>query len=316
MKKKNSNIDQVFWLADAPLFIDSLQVKRFYDAVVRPDHEKGTTTLEITNEKESNLSANLELGAEIGPSKIFGSLISTFPFLDFKVTGKASGGFIRRKNKKQSHKVELHPISTPERQLIHLTFHYLINHKNRIDFVNDMSKEKWRKQQNIDEVPRKLVFLDLPSIEEAEKQKLQPTKIIPMAVEYDDGSVDLLYKSHAKKVGKDLPKYPFKAESIEKLSEDRNNYWKWFDENFDSNIQMEIVEESATKSKRKISWINFRISIDSSGDTLHLHFRPDGKYYTGDFAYNLIQRGYKNGLRIIGKLKSGPSLNVLAIYEK
>jgi hypothetical protein len=33
-------------------------------------------------------------------------------------------------------------------------------------------------------------------------------------------------------------------------------------------------------------------------------------------AYNLIRRGERYELRIVGSLKSKPALNVLAIYEK
>ena len=40
-----------------------------------------------------------------------------------------------------------------------------------------------------------------------------------------------------------------------------------------------------------------------------------GDYDTGVFAYNLVRRGERYGLRIVGSLKSQPSLNVLAIYE-
>ena len=41
-----------------------------------------------------------------------------------------------------------------------------------------------------------------------------------------------------------------------------------------------------------------------------------GEFDTGVFAYNLIKRGWRRGLRIVGSLKSKPALNVLAIYEK
>jgi hypothetical protein len=37
---------------------------------------------------------------------------------------------------------------------------------------------------------------------------------------------------------------------------------------------------------------------------------------TGVFAYNVIRRGERYGLRIIGSLKSKPALNVLAAFEK
>lgn len=49
---------------------------------------------------------------------------------------------------------------------------------------------------------------------------------------------------------------------------------------------------------------------------LHLHVVAHGDYDTGVFAYNLIRRGERYGLRIVGSLKSQPALNVLAIYEK
>lgn len=41
-----------------------------------------------------------------------------------------------------------------------------------------------------------------------------------------------------------------------------------------------------------------------------------GEFDTGVFAYDLVMRGWKNGLRIVGSLRSKPGLNVLAIYTK
>ena len=54
----------------------------------------------------------------------------------------------------------------------------------------------------------------------------------------------------------------------------------------------------------------------NSGETLHLHAVARGEYDTGIFAYNLISRGLRFGLRIVGSLKSQLALNALAIYEK
>ena len=48
----------------------------------------------------------------------------------------------------------------------------------------------------------------------------------------------------------------------------------------------------------------------------HLHVDAHGDYDTGVFAYNLIRRGWRFGLMIVGSLKSQLALNVLAIYEK
>ena len=78
---------------------------------------------------------------------------------------------------------------------------------------------------------------------------------------------------------------------------------------------MSIVEEASTKNGR-IRWIDYRVMLTNEGDTVHLHVCPGGHYDTGVLAYNLIKRGNKHGLRIVGALKAEPDINVMAIYEK
>jgi len=78
---------------------------------------------------------------------------------------------------------------------------------------------------------------------------------------------------------------------------------------------MIAVEEAASRNG-KIEWINYRIPISKSGDTLHLNISPKGHQNTGTFAYDFIKRGFKHGLRLIRTLRSEPSMNVMAIYEK
>ena len=51
--------------------------------------------------------------------------------------------------------------------------------------------------------------------------------------------------------------------------------------------------------------------VFTTGEVLHLHVVAHGDYDT-----NLIRRGERYGLRIVGSLKSQPALSVLAIYEK
>jgi hypothetical protein len=41
-----------------------------------------------------------------------------------------------------------------------------------------------------------------------------------------------------------------------------------------------------------------------------------GDYDTGVFAYNFVKRGFSHGLRLVGTLKAGTDVNVLAIFEK
>jgi hypothetical protein len=77
---------------------------------------------------------------------------------------------------------------------------------------------------------------------------------------------------------------------------------------------VEVVEEVIGDGGRP-RWIDYRTTL-SGGEPLHLHVIARGDYDTGIFAYNIIRRGERYGLRIVGSLKSQPALNVLAIYDK
>jgi hypothetical protein len=79
---------------------------------------------------------------------------------------------------------------------------------------------------------------------------------------------------------------------------------------------LKAVEGAVTDGNR-IASIDFRVPLAAAGPPfLHLHFAARGNYETGSFGYNLINRGYKHGLRLVGTLKSEPDLNVLAVYER
>ncbi len=155
------------WLADAPLFIDSDQIHSFYDAVVRPEAEGGTTTLEITDEQAGQIFG--ELGAEVtfSPGRIVEILKAAIPGLkaDVKVSGKAQAE--RGSRHQQTATIELHPITTPQRQLVALTLYYFANYPHRFFFVDRPSKPEWRHPATISSVPRQLVYLDLPGQQEA-----------------------------------------------------------------------------------------------------------------------------------------------------
>jgi hypothetical protein len=62
--------------------------------------------------------------------------------------------------------------------------------------------------------------------------------------------------------------------------------------------------------------VDFRVPIGEIPNTMHLHIEVAGKYNTGTFGYRLIRRGEGHGLRIVGSLRDGPDVNVLALYEK
>ena len=51
-------------------------------------------------------------------------------------------------------------------------------------------------------------------------------------------------------------------------------------------------------------------------EMMHLHLVARRGYFTGELAYMAVRRAMGHGLRVIGTLKDGPDINVLALYEK
>jgi hypothetical protein len=297
----------LFWLADAPLFIDSGQVELFYDAVVRPETKEGPTTLQVTEKTARNLSGKIKGGGEVSPSAAMELLMRVFPFLKFKLQGEAERAVSTTTGTDQSRTIQLFPISNPSRQLVQLAIHYLLNLAERLFWVDDLSQPEWRDPQEILRSPRALAFLDLPP----------GTKFIPTAAEFANGKIVPLFVSLTKKCGERPPPYPEPEDyrDTNELHNKRKAYWAWFNETFNGSQAMRVVEDAASTNGR-IHWIDYRLPLTAEADSLHLHLCPSGKYDTGAFAYNFIKRGFKHGMRLVGTLKSEPDMNVLAIYEK
>lgn len=212
--------------------------------------------------------------------------------------------------------IVVQPEVSPQRLLVLLTFHYLINHSERIYFVSTPSVRGWREAEIISKVPRALVFLSLPSLDEAKTLKLPATKLIPMAAEFTNGKIETLYDKLANEEGEKPPIYKNSEESPEKLTGGRREYWQWFNKAFDPAQAVRVIEKAVGDNGARIRWVDYRLPVTEDGETLHLHISPAGNYDTGTFAYSLIKRAYKHGLRLVGMLKSGPGMNVLAVYEK
>lgn len=304
--------DALVWLWDAPLFIDETQVGRFYDAIARPESKQGTTTITISKQDAQKIAGKLGIEAGISVGAL-GELLTKFVKPEFKASGEATVDAASQNVETKS--IELYDISTPERQLVQLTLHYVVNYVERLFLIEKPADEDWRQPDTIQRVPRGLAFLNLPGFEEAHYLKLPETKIIPTAAEFDDGKIELIYDKLKGKDGGDPPEYPDRAGDPQELRRLRQEYWGWFDKNFSATKAM-IAVEQASSGKGRIRWIDYRVPVSNEGDTLHLHACPAGKYDTGVFAYNLIKRGFKHGLRLIGTLKSEPDMNVLAIYDK
>jgi hypothetical protein len=296
------------WLADAPLFIDGPQVEAFYDAVVQPEAEEGPTTrsVRISSREESQLGGKLE--AEVS----LPTLVKTV-FPGIKVTGGLDTAMRGQEEESKEEAVELLPIKTPQRQLVHLAIHYVTHLRDRLFMIKvdreaDPESLKWAR--GADRLPRALVFMDFP----------QRTILIPTAAELNSREVRIFYEEMVgqwARRGETLPiDYPDDPKIPEKeLQEKRKKYWKWFIEKFQPQQAMRVVE-TVISSGGPIRWIDYRTPIAEDGSTLHLHLVGRGEYDTGAFAYNLVKRGFKHGFRLVGLLKSEPDVNVLAIFEK
>lgn len=300
------------WLADAPMFIDTSQVAKFYDAIVRPEVNKKEVVLQTSQNRINEIRGKV-LGS--------GTFDLNLPeFLSFLNAEAKVGGEVEGKGseaKEDAKTIILEEINTPQRQLQDLTVHYLVNYPKRVFLTNNMTDSDWRDPEMILKSPRAVALINLPGHAEATSHGMPPTRLIPIAAEFSDGVTELLYQTLRAKDGRYPPEYPDAQLSQQTVGwiEKQKNYWKWFADNFDPTTAM-IELEKAGAAHGRIRWIAYRVPITNDGDTLHLTISPREQYDTGVFGYDFIKRGFKHGIRLVGTLKSEPDMNVLAIYEK
>jgi hypothetical protein len=232
-----------------------------------------------------------------------------------KVNAEVSGeaGAEAGKTAGKTTEVTLEAISTPQRQLVQLTAHYLLTYPDRFFFVNNVKDRSstepylWCDPQVIADVPRALAFINFPS--------LPKTKLIPIAAEFANGTIVTYFNEMKDRDGKNCsanhPDFDAPGYAAEK-----KKYWKWFADNFAIQASINLIEKSVQEQKQKIQWIAFRVPISDDGETLHIHLVGGARTDTCSFAYNFIRRGYEFGIRLVGTLKSDPDLNVLAVYER
>jgi hypothetical protein len=299
------DITSLAWLADAPLFLDSQQVTAFYDAVVLPETQEGKITLS-TKSLESATTTSKDgktVGLEIG---------GLLKFFSLKGAISTEKGFGSVSSGEAGKTIELHPVSTPHRQLLHLALHYALEIPERLLIVSKPDINEWRESAWISAVPRGLVFVDFPP----------GSKFIPVAAELSGGKVSLYYD----RTKEGAPPYPEASSELNdngKLQALRREYWQWHIANFSALGATSLVEQEAAKQiddkvggTGRLRWIDYRTPVNDAGDTVHLHVSGRESYDTGVFAYNLIKRGATHGLRVVGTMKSGPDMNVLAIFER
>lgn len=304
--------EELWWLADAPMFIDERKVDALYDAILRPDYEG----VSVSFSDSTRNTASLGTGAKVG---------SVFPFLKGELQVQAEAERARERGQEQVLRV----VTNASRHLSALALYYAENEDFRTRLLlasagetlelrtaadpdEKLSPEKLRDRDFIVQPPRLLLFLDI----------LPGAKFIPAALELTSGKVMLLYDRFAELLERNPDSretYPGRTAT----DEEREKYWRWFAEKFDdpkakADVRaLELVENVVTDHGERIEWIAFRVPVINANELfLHLHIAGRGQYETGAFAYNLISRALKHGIRLVGTLKSEPDMNVLAIYER
>ncbi len=289
---------ELLWLADAPLFIDEKQVDAFYDAVLRPDYE------EIGRGFGRSVSANTTIGSRLTVGAVFPPLV--------KAEGEARIGHERGSAEESGS--NWNRVANPYRRLLGLVLRYATEPslRSRLLFVNggrcvdaDGTEVDLAAPDYPVRSPRAIVMLEIPP----------DTKFIPAALEVEGtGSVAPIYKTFAQRLEErdgTLPQPEYKSGSDAASKKARYKYWNWFVDHYDRQIALEVVEEAVKDGE--ISWIAYRIPL--KGEFVHLHLAGRGRYDTGTFGYQLVARGNRHGLRIIGRLKPEPDINVLAAFE-
>ncbi|QGX96325.1 hypothetical protein EI982_16850 [Haloplanus rallus] len=327
--------DGLYWLVDIPLFIDEERIGQFHDIVVQPLTSSIYQEQKVESE-ETESSQTVKKGGAKGEGKAKGKvappgLLEMLASADVSLKTTLKGQY--EKQSSESYRTAYEFTATAPRQLAEISIHYDKFRQDRIHINQLPNDQTWRAKEEIDKTPRELVYLELPNEKEAnQNEELVETKLVPVAAEFEDGAVEPLYEELIEHIHSEIldrassgddqdiesiMSYPERTEfeDPQELQEQRHEYWNQFQEFFEPKKAMEVVE-SAAKEHGRIDWIAFRLPLQQSGETLHLHLEPKKQYPNGTFAYNFIKRGQKHGLRLVGTLKSEPDMNVLAVYER
>jgi hypothetical protein len=321
-------LERFWFLADTPLFVDSVLVNRLYDAVFRPEVELASQSDATTNEVAAKVAggakASAEIQAKVPPLlSLFGlDVANAKAGLEGSVSGEGSG---RRAN---TGTTSYAAVKSTERRLEKVVSLYAQKYSRRLfwigsDLTAGRSLHEPNRSQSWEEMeselgrpgPRPLVVLDVD----------KGARLMPMFGELTNGKGcdllnDFLALREKRKDDAERPPYPRSSMPAEEQAKVRRAYWQHVLERFDSQGVLQSIEGAAGAEKSRFDWIDFRALLDLERANLneppHLHLIPRGEYSTGTFAYQLVRRGSRYGLRILGTLKRGQDINVLAIYER
>jgi len=301
------------WLLDAPLFVDDSLVERMFDAIVRPEYDVQSRVVGTLNQEAHTRLTGGEVGGKYG-------LGISFLTGKVDVEGKLKHERERSSTTGTTLDVTEQRVRTSGRRLEEIAAVYLNSHPERIVFINPdgtaetfggstlATADLWKAAAD---PPRMLAFLDLAP----------KCTILPMACELQSGESILLFDRYIERLwseAEEKPAYPSAGLDEAARRAAWRQYWAALSDRFSSRIAMELVEQAGHRGAEghgRLGWIDFRVPIGAEGDAMHLHVVPDGKYHAGTFAYNFVRRGNSHGVRVVGTLKAGIDMNVLAVFD-
>lgn len=304
---RSEQLGRLWWITDAPLFVDEPLIRRVHDAIVWPEFQNET----VENVHSEQVKKSFE-GAIVGEGEAEFKLPEFLEWLGPKLKASASlsGGATRESNDESSKTIRGEVIDNTERKIYEIVVAYMSEFPERLLFVDvpgghfsnvNGPIDNDKIEQMLNSPPRPLVFVNI--------QKRSP--LFPTVAEMEDGDFRYIFPGlDGKLLGKLNPTPRYDDEDVGK----RRAYWGALEDCFKSRTAMQELEKAC--SPGKIGWIDFRILFDRDGRTGHLHVVPAGKAHTGVFGYNFVHRGYKHGCRVLATLKAGTDMNVLAIYER
>jgi hypothetical protein len=283
-----------------PTFIDERLVYKLYNAIVRPEFILVQSSEKSARTGSENLTAELEAL----------SGIPAFLKLGMKV-GTASAEALTRETE-----ITKQYVHSSERRLQEIVSAYVRSHPERLLFdevgqscLTSFAGEStnWDAAEDLLDKPgpRPLLFIDLPP----------NVSIIPHSGESQLGKPVLLIDTIVERLRKNRKKIPDYPRENDPDPIAKSHYWDALIEGYENWTAMDVINEEFGANER-IEWIDFRMKLSTRERPVHLHFAPAGTAPTGDFAYNLVRRGFKVGLRLVGQLKKGCDLTVLALYQR
>jgi hypothetical protein len=294
----------LWWLTDVPMFFDERSVQKLYDAIVAPEFVLLQSKETAEKSKTNTTTVGSELGGDID--------IPTF----FKIGLKAKLDGSVAEAATRSSEVTKQFLYSNQQRLQDLVVAYNAAFRGRVLYQDTAELEllslagptDWTEANGLLDKPgpRPLIFIDLKP----------GAPIIPTAGETCKGEVIPLYQALEGIINKNgpvVPPYPSDRDLAAVTA--RKAYWDALVNAYDSRIALEVVENGFAKGER-VDWIDYRLKLPNREAPLHLHLAANGDFSTGTFAYNFVRRGHKFGLRLVGLLKAGGDINVLAIYER